>query len=541
MRSAPAPGTRDVISGGAASRPSGDEVRSLVACIAAVPPPEIGDLARGACGAGWLRVEAGAIGDLPRDWLQGRFPGRLIYSLRGEGLGDLGRRDRLLRALAAGYDLVELDGERDLRAEILEEIPPNRRLLAWRGPAANAAALAGQFRRLSGVPARFYVMTIPAGRVQDALAPLELLRIERRPDLVAYAEGNAGLWGRVLSATLGAPLIFGSLAEDGTGEPTLARLVEDFGLPVAPKLEHVYGIVGGRVAHSLSPRVHNAAYRALGLPSLFLPFPVATFEDFWRDMSSSEDTGLGRIGLPLKGLTVASPHKEFPTEFVPAASRTARHAASANLVYRRSGDWFAETTDPDGVLSGLRRRGLGGAGCRAAVVGCGGSGRAIAAALREAGARVVLCNRGRHRGEQASLRLGLPFVPLATFDPSDHDLIVNATPVGLEDEEPPFSVSRLPASAVVVDLVYARDATPLVSAAKAAGLRVIDGREVLLIQAARQFELMTGRKMPERLAASLLGLTDLPGAPAIGRRHVSRRSSWGIRPVGCRDGAEGLS
>ena len=137
------------------------------------------------------------------------------------------------------------------------------------------------------------------------------------------------------------------------------------------------------------------------------------------------------------------------------------------------------------------------------MVGCGGSGRAIAAALHAAGARVVLSNRGRPRGEMAAQRLGLPLVPLAALDPADFDLIVNATPVGQDDGLCPFAVERLAAGAVVVDLVYTGGTTPLVAAARARGTRVVDGHEVLAAQVTRQFAWMTGRTMPTDFAAGL--------------------------------------
>ena len=88
------------------------------------------------------------------------------------------------------------------------------------------------------------------------------------------------------------------------------------------------------------------------------------------------------------------------------------------------------------------------AGRRVAVVGCGGSGRAIASALSRAGLEVVLANRGRPRGELASRQLGLPVLELAAFSPADFGLVVNATPVGRAGGDLPFACDRLAAGAV---------------------------------------------------------------------------------------------
>jgi 3-dehydroquinate dehydratase/shikimate dehydrogenase len=120
---------------------------------------------------------------------------------------------------------------------------------------------------------------------------------------------------------------------------------------------------------------------------------------------------------------------------------------------------------------------------------------------------MTLVNRSHERGEQASRRLGLPFVPLSRFSAEGYDLIINATPVGTRGEALPFSLRVVAQHALVVDLVYAQGPTPLVESARANGVRVVDGREVLLAQVERQFTRMTGLVPPPGLVAERLGLT----------------------------------
>ena len=135
-------------------------------------------------------------------------------------------------------------------------------------------------------------------------------------------------------------------------------------------------------------------------------------------------------------------------------------------------------------------------GKRAAVIGCGGAGRAIAAALMKSGAAVSLINRGRERGDYASRLLRLSYIPLAQFSAENYDIVVNATPVGRDEPIAPFALDSLSDEAVIIDLVYGARPTPLVQHSRAREQVVIDGREVLLTQVRRQFELMTGDKMP---------------------------------------------
>jgi 3-dehydroquinate dehydratase/shikimate dehydrogenase len=281
-------------------------------------------------------------------------------------------------------------------------------------------------------------------------------------------------------------------------------LIEDYNLPQLTPLREIYGIVGDPVQHSLSPRLHNAAYRALGYPALFVPFPVESFHDFWSRVV--ENGALESLGISMRGFTVASPHKETALNEATASSPMAQRAGSTNVFVRKNGAWKADTTDPEGVIEGLSRRGIELSGKKVAVVGCGGSGRVIAVALDQAGAVVTLVNRGVERGLRAHRLLGLPFVPLSEFTVDGYSLIVNATPVGRNTNDLPFKLKGLSQDAVVVDLVYGSQTTPLIAAAQAQGRTTIDGREVLYLQARRQFHLMTGREMPADLGLKILGM-----------------------------------
>jgi 3-dehydroquinate dehydratase / shikimate dehydrogenase len=478
---------------------------ALVACLSVYPVSDGLALTRAARGAGWLLIRADCIGELSAIWLRTIHPWRFIYALRTRAHGghaDPADPDRAtrLREAAVTHDLVEVEAPRDLIPDVLAAVPAARRLVTWRGPAESGPALASRLKWLTGLEAAAYQLVVACHRSADGIAPLEALIAAGRRDVVAYAAGEAGLWSRVLSPLLGSPFVFGSLNNDPDAcEPSVARLVDDFGLPDPGPVRRIFGIVGDPVSHSLSPRLHNACYRAAGVPAVFLPFTVEAFGPFWDELVASG--ALERLGLPLGGLTVSSPNKEMAVAAVSAVAPAARRAGSANLVYRRGSHWVGDTTDPAGVLETLGRRGIAVAGRRAAVVGCGGSGRAIASALARAGANVVLSNRGRVRGEMASRRLGLPLVDLTNFSPRDFNLIVNATPVGRTSGELPFACDRLGAGTVIVDLVYAPRPTSLAVAAEAGGTRVISGHEVLLVQATRQFEKMTGRAIPVELMA----------------------------------------
>jgi 3-dehydroquinate dehydratase / shikimate dehydrogenase len=458
-----------------------------------------------------LEVRSDLLGDLNPGWLRQHFKGRLVYSLRSRAEGGNSsesldqRHDRLAQA-AHSYDLVELEGDRDLTAEVLAAVPVDKRLISWHGPATRLDGLKAKFDQLSSVPASNYKLVSTARQTSDELTPLCLLKSLNRSDTVAFSVGLLGFWSRLVALHLGAPAIFGMVPNGHVipMEPTINKLVEDYGLPALGSTKAIYGIAGNPVSQSLSPQLHNAAYRALKHPALFVPFHVESFSEFWNDIVRSGV--LDSLGLPLNGITVVSPHKEAALLTTEMVSPMARQAESANILVRNNGWWKADTTDPEVVSIASNGRSIQMKHKRIAVIGCGGAGRAIAAALNQSGAGVTLVNRGSERGTHAASLLRLPYRPLLGFNAQGYDILVNATPVGRDDDEVPFRVEDLDQEAVIIDLAYGSRPTPLVANSLARERVTIDGREILLGQVQRQFQLMTGKEMPVRLMRQSLGL-----------------------------------
>jgi shikimate 5-dehydrogenase len=270
----------------------------------------------------------------------------------------------------------------------------------------------------------------------------------------------------------------------------------------------LYGIVGNPV--SQSPRIHNAAYLATEQPAIFVPLEVEGFAQFWQ--SFVVETPLATIDIDVRGLTVASPHKESASERDGAKSEIVQAACSGNLLYRCNGKWRVESTDPDDVLLNLRATSIRLASSNVAVVGCGGSGRAIVAALKQEGSREF--NRNPIRGRRVMQLLDLP-LPLSEFRADAFSVVINATSVGRDGRSCPVDLNRLRDDTVVVDLVYGSDVTPLVEFARARGLKTFDGRDILCTQVTRQFQRMTGRQMPLGLAEEFTHRSRLLGKHAL--------------------------
>lgn len=485
----------------------------------------------------WIEVRADRAGsggrfDLPEAALRAldeQLSGGLIYTLRSCAEGGAGPDDVTTRAAllaAAGgqgerWDLVDLEADRDLVPAVLDAVAPERRILSWHGPATDAETLVRRFDVMAATPARFYKLIPAAVQPGEELAPLLLLHELReraggapREDVIAFASGPSGVWTRLLAPRLGAPVVFGAFPGDAPGapgQPSTDRLVDDYGLPALPPVEALFGVIGRPVDHSLSPRLHNRAYRELAIPAFYLAFHAEHFGDFWLEVV--ESGLLDVLGFPLHGLSVTTPYKEAALAVAGVSSPRTAAIGAANTLVLRDGVWEAESTDPEGVALPIRALGLSLDGAEAAVVGAGGAGRAAVVGLKEAGARVTLFNRSEPRGRQAAAALGVPYVPLAELAasrPERFRAVVHATSLGRaargESEPLPFDPELLAPDAVVVDLVYAEQETPLLAAVRASGRTAVDGREVLLSQALEQFRMMTGRELPLDLAHRALGV-----------------------------------
>lgn len=502
--------------------PTTDEPRTatLVASLTEAPSASGDEVRALSEQADCLEVRADLVGDVGVEWLRERFAGELLYTLRSEAEGGRGtvepeRRAALLSAVR-GYDLVDIEADRDLGRTVLEAVEPGRRVVSWHGRARNLRVLRGRLRQVSGVEARLCKLVTAAEISGDELVPLELLLGARRNDLAAFSMGAVGAWTRLVAPRLGAPWIYGAAGPlaAAPGQPSIERLRADYGLPNLRQASRLFGVVGHPAAHSLSPRLHNAGYRDRGEEALYVAFDAPDFESFWREVALSDF--FDRAGLPLSGLSVTAPHKAAALAAASEAGELARGTQGANTLLpgrngAAAGHWRAESTDPEGVVGPLRRGGIDPRGCDAVVIGAGGAGRAAALGLAAAGARVVLANRTESTGRPAAESLGVAFVPLEELEPGEFDVVVNATSLGQRIDDPlPCDPAALRSSAAAVELVYGGGPTPWSRALAARGLMVIGGREVLLHQGLSQFEAMTGKTLPFAVGAAALGLEAQP-------------------------------
>ena len=257
------------------------------------------------------------------------------------------------------------------------------------------------------------------------------------------------------------------------------------------------GVLGWPVAHSRSPAMHNAALGLHDWRYQLLPVPPPLFAQTTR--------ALGACGF--HGANVTIPHKRQALALATGASRAAREIGAANtLTFADDGAIEAENTDAPGLLAALADVLDTPTGLSALVLGAGGSARAAAWALREAGAEVSVWNRTGERAQTLARELGVR----AAGAPHTADVLVNCTPVGLSarphversasDREAlnqlGLTFDHVGEYSYVVDLAYSAVPTQLLAAARAHGARTVDGLAVLVAQGALSLERWTGLEAP---------------------------------------------
>ena len=249
----------------------------------------------------------------------------------------------------------------------------------------------------------------------------------------------------------------------------------------------IYGIFGRPVAHSLSPAMHNAAFRELGLNAVYVAFPVT-------DLPQAV---AGLRGLAIQGASVTIPFKE---EIIPRLDELDPQAArigAVNTVVNRAGRLYGYNTDWLGALKALKAE-TGLEGRHVLLLGAGGASRAIAFGILAEGGRVTLTDVDGPRAAALARDLGVEAIPPDAVGQCPASLLVNATPVGLEPkvDDIPLDPELLGRYRLVMDIVYKPLETRLLREARARGCLAIDGLQMLIHQATAQFELWTGREAP---------------------------------------------
>lgn len=414
----------------------------------------------------------------------------------------------LLRsAIADGVEYVDL--EEDIAGGI-PRFGKTRRIVSYHNFRETPDDLHAIHRRMAGLDPDIIKIATMAHHPHDNVRILQLIKSSSIPT-VAMCMGDIGTPSRLLAGRFGAPFTYATFHHERSlapGQLSYRQMTDIYHYESINAETAIYGVVADPIAHSLSPVLHNAAFRELDLKNAYLPFRVPR-EDLGTFLGDCQDLGI-------KGLSVTIPHKEEVMQYLDSVDADAAAIGAVNTVVFQGETLLGYNTDHQAAVDSLLSvfdptggRAAGLAGKTALILGAGGVSRAIAYGLKQLGADVIICGRSETRAKQLAEKFGCRTVEWESRHRSKPGILVNGTPLGMHPnvDETPIERRYLHRDTIVFDTVYNPEQTLLIKQARETGCRVVTGVDMFVRQAALQFRLFTGLDAPVDLMRHALKAT----------------------------------
>jgi 3-dehydroquinate dehydratase / shikimate dehydrogenase len=411
----------------------------------------------------------------------GKFKGSLAAQL-----------EILTKAHAAGCQLVDLEMQSALKAkpDAIARLRSRAGLILSFHDFKATRNLDDTLEKMLKVPADYYKVVSTATTLSDNVTMMKFLQTRGDKDaLVGLCMGEQGIISRVLSVRAGSVFTFAAINADlktAPGQVSARDLRNIYRIEQVDAASRVYGVAGDPIEHSLSPVIMNTALRRENVNGVYLPLHAKTLKDLLHCVRE----------IPIHGLSITMPYKQA---IVPHLDNTDAHTAkigACNTVVRgQDGKLYGFNTDIAGVIRPLEQR-MTIENSKVLVLGAGGAARAAVFGLKERGAEVWILNRTSLKAQKLARQAKARTIKRADLKKVAFDVIINATPVGMgNNRDCPLKDQEIQAK-VVFDMVYDPVETHLLQVARAKGIAVIPGVEMFVQQAARQFEIWTGKPAP---------------------------------------------
>jgi len=344
--------------------------------------------------------------------------------------------------------------------------------------------------KMRAIPADFYKIVTTATTLSDNVVMMKFLETHGdRHSLVGLCMGEQGLISRVLSVRASSVFTFASVSpgeETAPGQISAQDLRSVYRIDQVDAATRVYGVAGDPIAHSLSPLIMNTALRRENVNGVYLALHAKTLKDLLHCVRE----------IPLNGLSITMPYKQAILEHLDNSDTHTTKIGACNTVVRgQDGKLYGFNTDTAGVVRPLEQR-VSLENLKVLVLGAGGAARAAVFGLKERGSEVWILNRTAVTGQKLARQAKARTVKRADLKKLAFDVIINATPVGMgNSKDSPLKEDEIRAH-YVFDMVYDPVETKLTKFAKARGAQIIPGIEMFVHQAARQFEIWTGKPAP---------------------------------------------
>lgn len=440
-----------------------------------------------------------AIGTCRRAENGGRFKGSLASQF-----------EVLTKAHAAGCQIVDLEIQSALKAkrEAIARLRSRAGLIVSFHDFRATRNLEETLEKMLKVPADFYKVVSTATTLSDNVTMMTFLQTQSdQHALIGLCMGEQGIISRVLSVRAGSVFTFGAVSADlktAPGQISAGDLRSIYRIDQVDPATRVYGVAGDPIEHSLSPVIMNTALRRENVNGVYLPLHAKTLKDLMRCVRE----------IPLHGLSVTMPYKQSILAHLDNTDAHTTKIGACNTVVRgQDGKLYGFNTDAAGVVRPLEQR-LSIEHAKMLVLGAGGAARAAVFGLKERGAEIWILNRTSVKGQKLARQAKARTIKRADLRKIAFDVIINATPVGMGNtRDCPLKDEEIQAR-VVFDMVYDPVETHLLQVARAKGIAVIPGVEMFVQQAARQFEIWTGKPAPagDMLRAVTIALQDRASA-----------------------------
>lgn len=432
---------------------------------------------------------------------------------RDKGLWRWSEEQRLMilrSAIVTGAEYVDL--EEDIAGSI-RRFGPTKRIVSFHDFDRTPDNLEEIYERMAKLDPDVLKIVTMATSPLDNVRILKLAAAAKVPT-VAFCMGEFGIPSRVLTGRYGAPFTYATFSRDrslGPGQLTFEEMRDVYRYDRIDQRTQIYGVVADPVAHSMSPLIHNAAFAQAGMNRVYLPIRVPRQE--------LAQTIAGFDWLPVDGYSVTLPHKEDVLQMADQYEGPIREIGAANTLFRgQDGRWRAANTDYEAALDSLVRElhpdlapgtdpSLSAlAGRKVLVLGAGGVARAIGRGIVNHGGVLMVANRTKARAAELAKELGCLLIQWENRGAVFADVLVNCTSVGMHPnlDETPFAENWLREGMVVFDTIYNPERTLLIKQARERGCKTVTGVEMFVRQAARQFELFTGRSAPVEVMRDVL-------------------------------------
>jgi len=398
----------------------------------------------------------------------------------------------LTKAHAAGCQIVDLEIQSALKSkrEAIARLRSRAGLIVSFHDFRATRNLDETLEKMLKVPADFYKVVSTATTLSDNVTMMKFLQTQSdQHALIGLCMGEQGIISRVLSVRAGSVFTFGAVSADlktAPGQISAGDLRSIYRIDQVDAATRVYGVAGDPIEHSLSPVIMNTALRRENVNGVYLPLHAKTLKDLIYCVRE----------IPLHGLSITMPYKQSIVAHLDNTDAHTTKIGACNTVVRgQDGKLYGFNTDVAGVVRPLEQR-ISIDKAKVLVIGAGGAARAAVFGLKERGAEVWILNRTSVKAQKLARQAKARTIKRADLRKVAFDVIINATPVGMGNpRDCPLKDDEIQAR-VVFDMVYDPVETHLLQVARAKGIAVIPGVEMFVQQAARQFEIWTGKPAP---------------------------------------------